>query len=272
MSLSFDAEPLPPSPETRQPGPLALLLGIWFRPLRSLLAVAERGGWLWLPPLLLAVVLLIARVLIGAPLESEARMAQMRAQMEAQRAEMMKNLPPGAPQPPEEAFEVPELPRALIVGPQLVGGLLGLIFGWLVRAGLLHVACLALGGQQRFGQLFNTTAWASFPLILRDGVQAAYMALTREVIKGPGLSGLLPPPEDPFAPNRNPLAPLLARVDLYNLWYVILLGMAIAVSACLSRGKATLVTVGYILLALGASVVPTLVMRAFTGGNLGVAF
>ena len=98
------------------------------------------------------------------------------------------------------------------------------------------------------------------------------MALTREVIKGPGLSGLLPPPEDPFVPNRNPLVPLLARVDLYNLWYVILLSLAIAVSTRLSRGKTTLVTVGYVLLALGASVVPTLVMRAFTGGSMGVRF
>ncbi|PKO22038.1 MAG: hypothetical protein CVU38_11565 [Chloroflexi bacterium HGW-Chloroflexi-1] len=268
---AIQAAPAPP----RGSNPFALLAQVWYRPGRTLCAVVAGPGWLWAIPLLLAVALILARVFGAAPLLAQEQKTQMLAMQEASMANMpaeyRESLPP-------EATQLPEPSAALTVGLPLIGGLGGILLGWLLRAGLLHVGCLALGGRQGFGVLYKASAWASLPLILRDGVQAAYMALAHELVKAPGLSGLLtsPPSSQEIASSMGVASGavsqpataasiVLGRVDLYTIWYVILLGLALMAASKLPRGKAALVVAGYALLSVLTGF-GSLLTRGLTGG------
>jgi hypothetical protein len=229
-------------------------------------------------PLLLALALTLGRVFASAPLETQARATELQAARDAQLQEMpveyRNSLPP-------EELQAPPPAAALVVGPLLLTGLGGILLGWLVRAALLHVSSLALGGRQGFGPLYRASAWASFPLILRDAVQTAYVLITHELIRGPGLSGLLATAGDgqsqgvgqPQGIGGQPqgIAPTIAgvvlgRIDLYTLWYLGLLIAAVVAASKLPRGKAILVVAIYALLSLATGFGGTL-LQSVTGGT-----
>ncbi len=89
------------------------------------------------------------------------------------------------------------------------------------------------------------------------------------MIAGEGLSGLLaatPAAGDNMA-QAAPSIPaiLLGRVDLYTIWYVILLGVAVAAAGKLSRGKAVVVVVVYVVLSL-LTALARLATQGLTGG------
>jgi len=116
-------------------------------------------------------------------------------------------------------------------------------------------------------------------LILRDAVQAAYMLITHELIRGPGLSGLLTAAgagqtqgvASPVAVGSSPgvgsaiAGVVLGRIDLYTLWYLGLLTAAVVVAGRLPRGKAIVVVAIYALLSLATGLGGTLVL-GMTGG------
>lgn len=268
----FDPESIQSiAPPSRGPSPLALLLQIWSRPARTLRAVAEGSGRLWLLPFVLALALTTARVLISGPLAAEASRARTQAMREAQQAQ----IPAEFWEPMAEA-EVPAPPKVLTLGLPLLGGLAGVLVGWLVRAGVLQVGSMALGGRQSFGTVYRVSLWASFPLILREAVQAVYMALSHQAINGPGLSGLVSQPAAmegnagmvSGALGMTPISVagiLLSRVDLYAIWYLVLLVVGVAVACRLSRGRAVAVVSLYTVLSL-----LTGLTRLVTQGLLGV--
>jgi hypothetical protein len=270
MSLSLDPATIE-APPPRGPNPLHLLVRIWVRPRQALRDVAEGPGWLWVVPLLLALMLLMVRVFVGAPLQVQARLAQVQAMQEARMADMpsevRETLPP-------EALQMPEIPQAAIIAPALIAGLSAILLGWLLRAALLHIGSMALGGRQGFGVLYRVSAWAGLPLVLRDAVQAVYMQLTHELIQGPGLSGLVASPAEPTSNGLSSLFAgtqltatgiFLSKLDLYTIWYLILLALAVRAASNLSRGKALVVVGLYAFLALLPSFVPLLVFGVLGG-------
>ena len=252
---AVNAAPPPP----RGPNILSLLGGIWLRPGRTLRAVAAGPKWLWVLPLLLAVALTLARVFAAAPGLAEEQRARTQAQIEAQFQDMPQEVIDTLP---EEATTVPEPSPVLTVGLPRVAGLGGILLGWLVRAALLHVGSLALGGRQSFGQIYRTSAWASFPLILRDAVQALAMGVTGQVVKGSGLSGLLTSTDT--AGVTLP-AIVLGRIDVYAIWYVLLLVIALGAASKLTRGKAAAVVAFYAALSLLGGL-GQLLTQGITGG------
>lgn len=257
-----------PSPSPERTRLLSLLIQIWVRPRWALERVAAGPRWLWLIPLALAVVALLLRAFVAAPLQAQAQTAQMQAQVEAQ----MQAFPEGQGEA-AAPVEVPPTPTSAALAPILVGGLAAILIGWALRALILQVGSLATGGRQSFGQVYRLSAWAAFPLILRDGVQAAYMAISRELVAGPGLSGLVSQGEvgaagagSLFGLGGQPMSlpgVVLGKIDLYTLWFLALLVAAMRVGGNLSRGKAVLVVVIYAALAL----LPGLLM-ALAGGAL----
>jgi hypothetical protein len=270
MSLSLDPATIE-APPPRGPNPLRLLVQIWVRPRQALKDVAEGPGWLWVIPLLLAVVLLLARVLVGAPLQVQARTAQIQAMQEANMADMppevRENLPP-------EALQAPQIPQSTIIAPALIAGFSAILLGWLLRAALLHIGSMALGGRQGFGVLYRVSAWAGLPLILRNAVQSVYMQVIGELIQGPGLSGLVASPAEPTVSGLFPLFAggqptaigiFLSKLDLYTIWYLILLALAVRAASNLSGGKALVVVGLYACLALLPSFVPLLVFGVLGG-------
>ena len=249
----------------RGPHLLALLAGIWFRPRRTLRAVAQGPGWLWAVPFLVALALAGGLAFAAAP----ARDAQQRAQSAAMAAARQQELPPELRASPEEAANVPEPSRVLTLWLPFVIAAAGILFGWLLRAAVLHVSSMALGGQQGYSAVYRASAWATFPLLLRSAVQLVYVLVTGELVAGSGLSGLwgtpLAAPEQTASPVLSIPAILLGRVDLYTVWYVILLGVAVAAAGRLSRGKAAAVVIIYILLSLLVGL-GQLLTQGFMGG------
>ncbi len=118
-----------PESSTPRPSILGLLLDILVRPARALSAVAEHPQRLWLVPLIIAVVVVVASVVVAVPLTR-----QLSAQL---MEEQLANMPPEA-RAQAEQFMAPGSPFttvAYLTG--LLGGLLGLVVGWLFRAGVL---------------------------------------------------------------------------------------------------------------------------------------
>jgi hypothetical protein len=243
----------------RGPNLFALLAGIWFRPWRTLRAVAAGPAWLWAVPFFIALALAVGLAFASVP----AREALQREQIQARTEASLQDLPPDLREsPPEEFTVVPEPSRVLTLWAPLLIAVAGILFGWLLRAAVLHVSSMALGGRQSFGAVYRASAWANFPLLLGSAVQLIYLLVGGGMIAGAGLSGLMAAP--PAAPSIPAI--LLSRVDLYTIWYVILLGVAVAAAGKLSRGKAAAVVAVYVVLSL-LTALTQLVTQGLMGGS-----
>jgi len=254
----------PASPHS--PNLLALLAGIWFRPGRTLRAVAAGPAWLWTVPFFIALALTVGLAFASVPARDALQREKIQAQMEAS----LQELPPELrDSPPEGYADVPEPSPVLTLWLPMVSAVAGILFGWLLRAAVLHVSSMALGGRQSFGAVYRASAWASFPLLLRSAVQLIYLLVGGGMIAGAGLSGLLAaaPAADGVAPTAPSIpAILLSRVDFYTIWYVILLGVAVAAAGKLSRGKAAVVVAVYVVLSL-LTALTQLVTQGLMGGS-----
>jgi len=250
----------------RGPNLLVLLAGIWFRPGRTLRAVADGPAWLWVVPFLIALALAVGLAVAGEPARTALQRQRNQAQVEAR----LQELPPELRDDPPEGFaDVAEPPRVLTLGVPLAIAAAGVLFGWLLRAAVLQVSSLALGGRQSFGAVYRVTAWAAFPLLLRSAVQLIYSLVGGQLTEGAGLSGLLAatPAADggASASTLSVASLLLSRVDIYAIWYVILLVIAVAAASKLSRGKAVVVVSVYVVLALLTGL-GRLLTQGLTGG------
>jgi hypothetical protein len=252
MTFSFE-----PAAETtlseapRGPGLLSLLVWIWIRPRRALEGVRAGRTWLFVVPLLIAVIVFSLNGIVQAPLQAEIAHQENLARLREQ-------IPPAEFEnlPPEMLVTPPGQPVVLT----LLVALGPLLLAWFIRPAVLHILGLLVGGQDSYAILLRTTAWASFPLILRALLQTIFAGLTQQPIVGSGLSGLVEP---------GMLAAILGQIDLFTLWYVILLGLAVAVSSRLSRNKALVVTAIYVILVLLLNVGAALLTGALTGGTSG---
>jgi hypothetical protein len=122
-------------------------------------------------------------------------------------------------------------------------------------AGMLHLGSTLFGGRGSMGSAFNIVAWASVPFIVRDLLRVVFVLAAGHSIQSAGLSG--------FATGTGMVFQLLARVDLFLVWNVILMCIGLQVADNLPKGKAiagALIVVLILLLAqagmaaLGASI------------------
>lgn len=111
----------------------------------------------------------------------------------------------------------------------LVLGLIGLWLGWLILSGLLHLGSTLLGGRGTMPGALNVVAWASLPFAVRDLLRVLFMLISGHSIQSAGLSG--------FAAESVFLAHILAQLDLFYLWYCILLIIGFGFSESLTRNK-----------------------------------
>ena len=111
----------------------------------------------------------------------------------------------------------------------LVGVWARLWLGWVALAGLLHLGSTVLGGRGSMQSALSVTAWALLPFALRDLLRIGYMLVEGSVIASPGLSG--------FATGVF-LTQVLARVDLFLIWCIVLMIIGFAVTDGMPRLKA----------------------------------
>jgi hypothetical protein len=224
----------------------ARLLPALIRPRATFNEMADESRASWLTPMLVLSITALLVVLVSGYLRT--------------RAAMMGEVT----MPPDWQWWTPEMQNNYMQAQQatqgktfmyaipLVGAWTGLWVGWVLMAGLLHLGSTLLGGRGSMQGALNTVAWASLPFAIRDVLRVIYMLSVGHAIGSPGLSG--------FANSAGFIPQLLSRLDLFVLWYIILMIIGFAIMDGLSRGKAVLdVLVVMLLVLLAQAGVGTLV-------------
>lgn len=257
MSVSTDLSPLDDltleveeehAPEVHL-SPLGALMGVLFRPLDTFrrMREAQRGHWWIVPIVALVGVALLA--IAQAPIQAE----QQRAIFEANREAMAQFA-----SSPDEAEQAAQMQAYM--GSQttlamwgIIGGVIGLLIGYLVHAGFLFLLGMIMGGRATFKQVFRMAIWTTLPGALRNLISAVAVFTTGR-LPAPGLSSALTSGEILAQPI---LAAVLQYFDLYQLWMLALIGVGVAATNRLSRGKSLLVVLIYWLVTLGLALAGT---------------
>jgi len=240
----------------------ALLLGVFFRPRKTFdyLKDNHKKAW-WLPALLVL-------LLTVAPLWAAARPSPATTLMPPDKMEMIAQGDPrmfeGMPYPGPDSVSAASGPSLLKLG----GALLGTFAAWLLWGGALYLASVFLGRSSSFGQMFRLVVWTWLPYGLRGLVQTIYMMTTSAAIANAGFSGfvidrgatsLIPP-----GPGQLALASILSRVDVFTIWHVLLVSVALMSFTNLTRRKALGATLAIWIVFALVGIVP-----AIFGGMLG---
>jgi Yip1 domain len=201
---------------------------VFFHPRRAFDRIVHTGG-VWLTPILiLSFTAVIAALVAGSIRQAVALSGQL-------------NLPPDfqyySPEQQaqyQQAMSATSSPVFLFVFPALVA-LSKVWIGWLLVGGLLHLVMTLLGGRGDTGAIMNLVAWAGLPFAVRDVVRIVALLSSKQLITSPGLSG--------FAPIGDGfgvlfLASLLGSVDIYLIWYFLLLVLGVRLGNGINRLKA----------------------------------
>lgn len=233
------------------------LLPVFFRPGRTMQAVSQQEKGVWLAPLLVLSLLALIVSLAGGPARAAA-------------AQPSGELPPDfqywPPEQQEQYFQSQQNRASpmVIYGLPALGALTGVWIGWFLLGSILHLALTMVGSRGSNTAALNLAAWASMPFALRFIVQAVYMLTTRQVIQAPGLSGFLAADAEGFTAF---LRPLLAQVDLYTIWMIILLLVGAAPLTGLGKGKTWLAVILSVVLLLCLQALPGYIAGRLSGLN-----
>ena len=205
------------------------LLPLLLRPRATLAKIVALGRASWLTPLLVLTLTGLLAVAVAGPIKITA-------------AQTGQTTLPDAFQywTPEQQAQYLQAQAITSTGPvfnYVFPGLLAVLrlwVGWLVMGGLLHLVLTMLGGRDSTGGALNIVAWASLPFVLRDLVRAGFMLMQKQLLANPGLVGFAPVGEGWL---YAALGDLFSRIDIYTLWYVLLLYLGVRASVGLSAGK-----------------------------------
>lgn len=229
-----------------------LLWGILVQPVQTLSYLRDHPQRIWLAPVILAILLVVAQALVAIPIASrptaqrlEAQLAQMPAQ---ERAQVGARIIQGAN-------------LALLAATAVLTGLIGLCVSWLFRSGAIHLFSLGLGGRNRFDQVFSMVVWTWVPLLMRSLLQILNIAFSGTLPIHRGLAAYLAALGQPLPTGVHYDLLSQVQMDLFVLWNLMLLAAGVLIVTELSRAKALLVTVGYWVLATALGLIPTLLGR-----------
>jgi len=116
----------------------------------------------------------------------------------------------------------------------IIGSVFGIWIVWLFAGGTLHLITTLLGGRGETVVSMNVVAWAGLPLAIRNIVQLIYMLISHNLIISPGLSGFVTTNGSNWS---IVLSSILGLIDIYLIWYVILLVIGVKVTTGLSAQK-----------------------------------
>ncbi|KPL82227.1 YIP1 family protein [Levilinea saccharolytica] len=214
------------------------VLPLFFRPRRTLQAVARQTIGVWWVPLLLLSLAAIAAALAGGPARLQA------AQMGATLPQDFQYYSPEMQAQFTKALEMQQGPVYIYIFPAL-GALLGVWVQWFLLAALLHLALTLSGSRSSSTTSFNLAAWASLPFLIGSLVQAVYLLSTGQLITAPGLAGFA---SADGAGLSAVARPFLGVVDLYWIWHIVLLLIGAVDSSGTSRLKTVIVVLTVVLL------------------------
>ncbi len=234
-----------------------LILPVLFRPRRGLQAVAEAENGVWLVPLLVLSLLVVVQVLVAGPLRKEVILSQP--------IDLPQDFQYYSPDAQEKMLEAaqPKVDATRIYLFPALGSLLGVWVGWFILGGLLHLALTLAGGRGSRHADFNLAAWSSLPLAVRSLVQIIAMLFSRKLISGAGLSGFVAGEGGGAAF----LTALLALIDIYLIWQVVLLIVGAKPASGLSTGKVIGAVLVAVLLLLVLQALPQFASSLLSGLN-----
>lgn len=242
-------------------GVAALFVDTMRRPRRAMERLAAHPDRRWLLPLLLLVAVAVAGAAVELP---AARAAQDRA-MQAQLEDPPPGLAEGAAT--EEAVEMATSGEffAVIAAFAIVGAVVGTALAVFVVAAIAHLLGTVVGGQQSYAQVLSTTAWARLPLAVGGLVWIVWVASGHWDPNPSGLSGLVASSDPVPGEARSYLYPVLAQIELWNLWYLALLGLAVQAASRVSLKKALVVVAIVVALEIALGLVGVALSNAMSG-------
>jgi hypothetical protein len=197
------------------------------------LASGDKPAWL-MPMLVLSLIFLLRTIVSGFFQARATAMGQTTLPIDWQwwTPDMQNNY--------SQAMQATQGPVFIYIIPA-VTGLAKLWLGWLILGGLLHLASTLLGGRGSMRSVLDLAAWACLPFALRDLLRVVFMLIARHPIASPGLSGF---------GNLLFISKMLASLDLFFVWFAILLVLGLRVTDNLPTGKAATAVVIVLLLVI----------------------
>lgn len=246
MADTATLDSAPPSREEKRPSltPFGTLFGVLLRPRDTFRRMrdAERGHW-WLL-FALAVVALVILTLATIPLEAAAAEEALAAQQE-----MLEELPEAQRAQVEQTQRIMSS-TAVLGAIGTATGVAGLLAGYLLRAVILYLMGIALGGRASFRQVWRMAVWTTLPNVLRTLVSAVAIFATGGMPER-GLAYMYSPAE--LAEMSAIVLALLRNIDLYVVWGLALIALGVTATAQVSRLKGAIAAVVYWLLGLAAA-------------------
>lgn len=213
------------SPDLPKPRRLEFkrVLSFLLHPRQETARLVEEQKASWLTPMLVSSLTLIVYILVSGFLKARAAaMGEIALPADWQwwTPDMQNNY--------MQAVQATQGPVFLYIIP-LVLGLAKLWLGWAVAGGLLHLVSTLLGGRGTMVSALNVVGWARLVFAVRDLLRVVFMLAAGRPIASAGLSGFS---AAPF------LAQILSGLDIFLIWYAVLLAMGLGAADSLPRSKA----------------------------------
>lgn len=230
--------------EERQNGLLKLLVRLIFRPAKAFQMSRESAKKV----LILCVVLLIAGIVASAAAE----------------AGCAKGAPKKPPQGIQEEMQETEAASIRVrVASGIIFGILGLVIAWFLKTAFFYLLSKVWESKVGFLTLFSSMGLVYLPFFLRNILQSSVMLSTGKWIQHQGLSALVAS-SDPASWSTVGYA-LLSKIDLWVLWSLLLLFVALRVSVGLSGKRAVLLTAVYWALVMAMVATSSAIFSSFGG-------
>jgi len=229
-------------------------LPILVKPRKTLEEIAEKEHAVWIAPLVFLMVSALILVLVSSPFI-------VQSSQNGSQPEMFEYYSPEQQQQYQDAVNMGASPVVTVVFP-LAGKFLGIWIGWVLLGSILHLSLTMNGSRSSNRSALNVVAWSSVPFILRDLVQIIAILVTKQLILQPGLSGFIAEGETGF---NSFLAALLAFMDIYLIWQIVLIGLGAMKISGLKAGKAWLATMIAVILFMVLKALPGFVMAQLSG-------
>jgi len=230
------------------------VFAVFFNPRAALAEIASEARATWLTPMLILSVTAILAVFTTGYMNSRSAMMG-----EISLPQDWQYWTPDMQQNYMQAQQATQGPVFVYVIP-LVGSMSRLWLGWLVFAGLLHLGSTLSGGRGSMQGSLNMVAWANLPFAIRDILRVVYIFLSQHAIVSPSLSG--------FAPGPGFVANLLARTDLFLLWFLILMTLSLAAADGLPKSKSLVIVMIVTALVLSAGAGLGMIGSGFSGSAI----
>jgi hypothetical protein len=248
-------ETLAPLEEPRRRFYFDWALPALFKPRKAFARITAQAGSLWLTPMLILTLTTLLLVGVSGWVKGQAAgtSANLPADYQYYTPEQQAQF--------QQISQVQQGPVFLYVFPALLG--LGRIWlGWLIVGGMLHLVVTLLGGRGGASGAMNVVAWAALAFAVRDIVRIVAMLITHQAISSPGISGLAPIGGSGAVLF---LGKLMAEIDLYVVWHILLIIVGVRAGSSLSSGKVTGGVILTVLLGLLLAALPGFIVASFSG-------